>query len=73
MSVLYEKGTPAWDVGIILTRHSTSLIRPPACARARALELSAGDPDTHRRLREALLIGCTCGKGDSSAESTSLR
>ena len=75
MSVQYEKGTAAWDIGIILTRHDTSYVPTdrPACARSLELERTAGQPDAEQRLALALLTECTCGKGDSTAEMSSVR
>ena len=75
MSVLYEKGSASWDISMILTRHDTSLVPGdrPACARSKELEDTAGEPNAEGRLVAALLTECTCGKGNSPAESTSLR
>lgn len=75
MSVLYEKGNAMWDIGMILTRHDTSFVPGdrPACARAAELEQTAGHHDAAGRLLVALLVDCTCGKGNSRAESSSLR
>lgn len=66
----YEKGSPSWDIGIILTRHEDG------CARRKELERSNAQtfkPDPHRRLQLALDTDCDCGRGDSEAERTSYR
>lgn len=66
----YEKGSPAWDIGTILTRHRTT---GTACARVSELRSHAFQGIQPReRLRRALNTDCTCGAGDSSAEITSL-
>jgi hypothetical protein len=63
----YEKGTPAWDIGQIMTRH------PETCARRFELKRTGGTgmPSEHR-LERALSIDCTCGRGDSTTEQSSL-
>lgn len=78
MSVLYEKGSAAWDIGVILTRHGDGRVRTQngdylACARLADIRRTAGHPDAQHRLRLALAVPCTCGAGDSVAEMTSLR
>jgi hypothetical protein len=77
MSVLYEKGSAAWDVSIILTRHGDGRVRTQngdylACARLSEVRRTATWLDSQERLRLALAVPCTCGAGDSIAESTSL-
>lgn len=78
MSTLYEKGTAAWDIGVCLTRHGDGMVRTQAgdtrmCARYAELQRTAGQPNAEERLRLALLVECSCGAGDSVAETTSLR
>lgn len=74
MAVLYESGTPAWDIGQILTRHAHALWedKGPICARVKKLRANVG-AQPHARLRQALETSCDCGAGDSVAERTSLR
>ena len=77
MSVLYETGTPAWDVGIILTRHGDGHNKTQhrdftVCMRVVALRRTTGQ-NAASRLEQALAVPCTCGAGDSPAERTSLR
>lgn len=62
-----EKGTPAWDIGILLTRHQTV---EPSCAKVLTLRRNVGQLG-HARLAEARKVVCTCGAGDSTAENTS--
>ena len=67
----YEKGTPSWDVGMILTRHFSPL-DARACARVQSLRSTVGMlPED--RLAQALATECSCGHGDSDAERTSLK
>jgi hypothetical protein len=78
MSVLYEKGSASWDLGIVPVRHSDGKKRARngqfvKCARYAEWERTAEDRDAEGRLRLVLLIECTCGAGDSVAEMTSLR
>lgn len=69
----YEKGSPAWDIGIILTRHKSRLHGDATdCARVMRLRYTIGRP-SRERLDSALSVGCTCGKGDSTAEQTTYR
>lgn len=68
----YEKGTPAWDIGMILTLHSSEAHGAAKnCARVVSLLNTKGKPGAER-LTAALATRCTCGKGDSPAERTSL-
>lgn len=69
MSVLYEKGNAAWDIGMVMTRHA------PGCQRVVNLRLTAVSHrhDGVERLTRALATQCTCAAGDSDAERTSLR
>ena len=80
MSVLYEKGSAEWDIGIVLTRHGDGRTRTQSgdylpCARRSELVNSASLPGVtaQERLHRALAMKCTCGAGDSSAEQSSLR
>lgn len=69
----YEKGVPAWDIGVILTRHSSIAHGSKTnCDRVRSL-LNSKQRNARERLAMALATACTCGAGDSSAESTTLK
>lgn len=80
----YEKGTPSWDIGQILTRHGDGFTKNQlgetnACARVKALRLSntlTTPPERRQtpaqRLINTLEVACTCGAGDSDAERTSI-
>jgi hypothetical protein len=71
--VEYEKGSPAWDIGQILTIHASVAHGDSGnCARVTSLLASKHWP-AEERLRHALTTPCTCGKGDSSAEHTTER
>jgi hypothetical protein len=70
----FEKGTPAWDISMILTRHAS--IRagaPESCAMVDSLLQTVRTHPPHERLRLALAENCTCGRGRSGSETTSLR
>ena len=68
----YEKGHAAWDIGLILTRHS--ITRGSVCARVIELRRSVlTQLRPAERLQSALRVPCTCGAGDSEAERTSIR
>lgn len=70
----YEKGSPAWDIGHILTVHEAGLAGRPLCARVAELRRTAFMRiESGLRLRQALDVACTCGNGDSPGERTSLR
>lgn len=78
MSVLYEKGSAAWDISMILTRHADGYTKSrhgdyAACSRVLELRRTAQDRDAQERLRLALSVVCSCGAGDSSAERSSIR
>lgn len=66
----YEKGSPAWDIGMILTRHKMAGIDGFDCARSRSLRETTGMP-SHIRLSKALATPCDCGAGDNNIERTS--
>jgi hypothetical protein len=70
MSVLYEKGTPAWDIGQLLTRHAVGLPehKGRVCAIVASLRDSVGQP-AKERLARAEQVACTCGKDDSRDSS----
>jgi hypothetical protein len=74
----YEKGTPAWDIGMILTRHADGLHKGQngkvmSCARVISLRRTAHSPMTSsERLAGALAHVCDCGAGDSDAERSSI-
>jgi len=63
----YEKGTPGWDIGIILTRHTTLAV--PICAKVAVLRQTAGRPAAER-LAASRAVACSCGAGNSEAENT---
>lgn len=67
----YEKGSAAWDIGQVLTRHKIG--HGMACARVIELRRSAlkGIP-AKVRLNKALALPCTCGAGNSMSEQSSL-
>lgn len=69
----FEKGSPGWDTGIILTRHTTIGV---VCARVADLRsttpIMGSTLTPHERLVQALSIECTCGAGDSESEQTSI-
>lgn len=68
----YEKGSPAWDIGQMLTRHRT--LPTAVCARVVELRRSAHAGETPAaRLDRALKTVCDCGAGNSDSEATSLR
>jgi hypothetical protein len=70
----YEKGTAAWDIGMVLTRHAAGHRDGElVCARVDSLRKTAlnGVP-ADRRLQMALNIKCDCGAGDSGAERSSI-
>lgn len=83
----FESGTPAWDLGIMLTRHGTGYSRNQngtthVCARVAELHRTATTATAREtgqvfaaetRLELALAVECTCGAGDSDAETTSYR
>lgn len=66
----YEKGSPAWDIGMILTRHTDS------CSRNVNLRYTAANrskfPTGQARLESALATPCDCGAGDNKSERTSI-
>lgn len=73
----YEKGSAAWDIGMILTRHITGVGASRGqhpCARVSNLRVSAinSTNKAESRLKQALLAPCTCGAGDSDSEKTSI-
>jgi len=64
----YEKGSPAWDIGMVLTRHTDG------CERVLALKATAGmHMSGSERLTRAAGIACTCGAGNSPTEHTTER
>lgn len=68
----YEKGSPAWDIGMILTRHRSIVHGDNStCVRVVDLQISVGLP-AHIRLEKALATPCDCGAGDSETERSSL-
>lgn len=72
----FEKGSAAWDIGIILTRHATgngATQGQNSCSRVLSLRITArnGTP-AERRLSEALATPCSCDAGDSDSEKTSI-
>lgn len=62
----YEKGTPSWDIGIIITRHDVD------CAKRVILRSNTVRP-AGERADEANHMACTCGRGESPAETTRRR
>lgn len=82
LSIIYEKGTPAWDIGQILTRHHQDHGGNSPCARVTVLRRSANPArdasglqrmTAAERLDQALRTECTCGADDSPAETTSIK
>ena len=70
----YEKGTPAWDMGSILTRHTAHVLDESACSKVKYLrETASVRMNPSDRLKTALETPCTCGAGDDMSERTSLR
>jgi len=69
----YEKGSPAWDVGIIVTRHHVDCARLADLRRTAAIKSAGGYVTAEERLSSALTTPCSCGAGDSDAEATSRR
>jgi hypothetical protein len=74
----YMKGSAAWDIGQIQTRHSIGRTRARngshgvACARIIELRRSAlKSIPAEVRLNKALAIPCTCGAGNSMSEQSS--
>ena len=61
MSVLYEKGSPSWDIGMILTRHAAGLPehRGHVCAIVADLRATVGQPAA-QRLARAVEVTCDC-------------
>lgn len=74
----YERGTPAWDLGIALTRHNDGITKGQngtliPCARVENILSTVGHGlSSGQRLDSALATECTCGAGDSQSEATSL-
>ena len=74
----YEKGTAAWDISMVLTRHADGHTKShrgdrAVCSRVLSLKQTAHTGFTPgQRLRAALDMPCTCGAGDSKSEETSL-
>ncbi len=74
----YERGTPAWDLGMCLTRHSDGMTKGEdgtliPCARVENIRSTVGHGlAASQRLDSALATECTCGAGDSPSESSSL-
>lgn len=64
----YEKGSPAWDIGIMMTRHPEGCARRSDLHRTQRLRQSGKD-----RLESAMHVVCSCGAGNSTAETTSLK
>lgn len=75
----YEKGSAAWDIGMILTRHGNGTIKTAhhdfaVCARVLDLRgTAARRMSGPERLAHALAVTCSCGAGDSRLEQTSIR
>ncbi len=81
----YEKGSPSWDIGQILTRHGDGILRNPngevhTCARVLEIRRTARENLGHpglfssaSRLQLALAVKCDCGMGESDVEISSLR
>lgn len=64
MSVLYEKGTPAWDIGQILTTHAVGLPSQngQVCDKVQSLRNTAlKGMQAADRLSLAEKTPCTCG------------
>jgi len=61
MSVLYEKGSPSWDIGMILTQHAVGLPEHGGhiCAIVADLRETAGMPALPR-IERAVKITCDC-------------
>lgn len=61
MSTEYEKGTPSWDIGMILTQHAVGLPehRGQICSIVADLRETAGLPALPR-LDRAIAITCDC-------------
>lgn len=68
----YQTGTPQWDIAMILTRHRTTPLSVPPCARVATLRTSAGTAPAGVRLAQALETACDCGAGDIPSERTSI-
>lgn len=70
----FEKGSPAWDIGMILTRHNTAQAGGQPCAMVEELWRTAGmRMSGTQRLAQARMYDCNCGAGESSAETTSIK
>lgn len=70
----YEKGSAAWDIAQILTRHYAPLWPDQPCARVTSLRSTVGvGMNAPARLMSALETACTCGSGDDESEQTSLK
>lgn len=70
----FEKGSAAWDIGMMLTRHHSALLGGQPCSRVAELRRTANTGISgHERLALALLVPCDCGMGDSIAETTSIK
>jgi hypothetical protein len=67
----YEKGSPSWDIGQIVTRHASDP-RVGICAKVLSLQATRGDSPT-ARLIAAHKVACNCGAGDSMSEHTTDR
>lgn len=63
MSVLYEKGTPAWDIGMLLLWHAAGLPehRGHVCPVVAYLREHTYDRDKAKVLQGALQVECDCG------------
>ena len=69
----YEKGSPAWDIGQILTRHASGHFSGEAvCIRVKILRENARQGTPTARLRAALAVACNCGAGESDSERSSI-
>ena len=59
----YEKGTPSWEIGMLLTRHAAGLPehKYEICDKVQALRQNAMAGKTpEQRLEEANLVECSC-------------
>lgn len=64
----YQKGSAAWDIGMILTVHRA--IGPIVCEKTAELQRSVGQPALER-VRAAWATSCTCHFGDGPEQHTS--
>ena len=64
----YEKGTPGWDIGQMITRHDVLCAKREDLRRTVTLILSGME-----RADSANMTECTCGRGPCSSETTRRR